>query len=464
MRWIGLGLGPVLCVAVVALPTPEGLTVEGQAALAVLALCVTWWLTVPVPLPVTSLVGLAMLPVLGAMPVTKALALFANPAVFFIIGIFLVAAVMFRTGLSTRVALLALRRLPPGENALCVGVLVVSCLSCAVVVSHAVAALLLPLVLEIIRALDLGLRSRTARRLLLSMAWGTVCGSNLGLLSSARASLALEFYGAFVGERGAAPTIGFLEFSLAALPIVVGCTLITGLVLRWAFPPEGIDLQPALDRLNQRVQEQGGFSWREGLAIGVLALMVTAMVVSGPTWLAPIALIAGAALFVFRIIDWDAAERDVNWGVVFLYGGAIAVGTALHVTGATGWIVDEALGGRSPNPWALLWMVSAGTGFLTEAVSNSAVIAVMLPVMLGAAEVLQIRPEVFPLLVSLSAGFAFALPTSTPALAMVFGTGHVQVAHTLWLGMLLTLVSSGILLFVVRFYWPLIGIQVMGGS
>ena len=119
---IALVLGPWLCALIRIAPTPEGLTEPGQAALAILALCVTWWLGTPVALPVTSLVGLALLPVLGALPTAEALALFGNPAVFFVIGVFLVAAVLFQTGLSTRVTLLGLRRFSGSEDALCYAV------------------------------------------------------------------------------------------------------------------------------------------------------------------------------------------------------------------------------------------------------------------------------------------------------------------------------------------------------
>ena len=111
--------GPLLCAAITCGPTPDGLTAAGQAALGVLALCVTWWLTSPVPLPVTSLLGLALLPVLGALPTTEALALFGNQAVFFVIGVFLVAAALLQTGLSARLTLLGLRRVSASEDALC---------------------------------------------------------------------------------------------------------------------------------------------------------------------------------------------------------------------------------------------------------------------------------------------------------------------------------------------------------
>ena len=83
-RVFALLSGPLVCGIVKTLPSPEGLPSEGQASLAVLGFCVCWWLLGAVPLPVTSLVGLALLPTLGALPTQTALSLFGNQAVFFV--------------------------------------------------------------------------------------------------------------------------------------------------------------------------------------------------------------------------------------------------------------------------------------------------------------------------------------------------------------------------------------------
>ncbi|MEL6343660.1 MAG: SLC13 family permease, partial [Myxococcota bacterium] len=281
-RPLALVFGGLLCAAIALAPTPVGLTAAGQAALAVLALCVVWWLFTPVELPVTALVGLALLPTLGALAIPDTMALFGNQAVFFVIGVFLIASVMAQTGLSTRLALVVLRRFSSSEDALCLVVLLLSWALCAVVVSHAVAALMLPIVLGVIRALDLAPRSRTARRLLLSMAWGTVCGSNLGLLSSARASLALTFYDNFREKSEMShAVISFTDYSLAAAPVSLCAVVFVAIALRLLFPPEGIALAPAIARLDAQVQEMGALSRREALTSIVVAAMVGTMIAAG---------------------------------------------------------------------------------------------------------------------------------------------------------------------------------------
>lgn len=460
-RLMALLAGPLLAALVAYMDTPAGLTLAGQRSLAVLTLCVVWWVFTPVGLPVTSIMGLALLPLLGAMPASEAFALFGNQAVFFVIGVFLVAAVMLETGLSSRISLMCLRRLAKDENRICNGVLFVSWGLCAVVVSHAVAALMLPIVLELLRALNLGPRSNTAKRLLLSMAWGTVAGSNLTLLSSARATLSLELYGSYLADHDlpAAP-IGFLEYSLGSAPVSLASVLIAAFVLRWAFPPEGLDLKPAMERLNERVKAMGPISSREMTTLAVIGAMIVCVILYGRDYgLGTVALLFSAILFSLQTLKWEDAERYVNWGVALMYGGAIAIGSALHSSGATGWLIDTLMPAGDIAPWWTLATTAVVTAGMTELVSNSAVIALLMPVILPVAEQVSLDPRVFAWAAPISAGLAFVLPTSTPALAMVFGTGHLRIRHALP-GVIITIFSLIAFLLAAQFVWPLIGLPV----
>ncbi len=91
-------------------PPPAGLSQEGQAAIAVFAMCFILWTTGALPLSVTSLLAIAFLPLFGALEAGTAFSLFGNRAVFFILGAFMLAAAMMSSGLSVRISLLFLRR------------------------------------------------------------------------------------------------------------------------------------------------------------------------------------------------------------------------------------------------------------------------------------------------------------------------------------------------------------------
>jgi sodium-dependent dicarboxylate transporter 2/3/5 len=458
---IALFVGPAVAAFVALVPTPEGLAPEGQRGLAILALCVIWWLLTPVALPVTSLLGMALLPLLGVLAPNEAFAFFGNQAVFFVVGVFLIAAAMLRSGLSARLALWAMRFLARSENALCAAVLGLSALMCLVVVSHAVAALMLPIVLGLVRALDLRPRSATARRLILSLAWGSIIGSNLTLFASARASLALQVYGT-QGESSSlhAAPIGVLQFTAATAGIVLILLVMTYGLLRWLYPPEGIDMEPAVARLDEKVGELGGFSSKEWKTLLVIAAMVPSLVLLAPEYgLGTVAIAFSAALFGLGVLEWESAERYVNWGIVLLYGGAIAIGAGLAESGAMEWVGDYILPAEGSSPLFALILITAMGALFTAFVANAAVIALMLPAVLIACPGLGLNAQAVTVIMAVSTGLSFALPVSTPAMALAYGTGYVPTRQGVAYGSLLGLLAIPVVVLVAVVVWPWIGLS-----
>ena len=70
---------------------PEGLNPQGQKAIAIFALCLVLWMTNIIPLAITSLLAIVLIPLLGVMDTKTAFSLFGNRAVFFILGAFIQA-------------------------------------------------------------------------------------------------------------------------------------------------------------------------------------------------------------------------------------------------------------------------------------------------------------------------------------------------------------------------------------
>ncbi|MEL6348886.1 MAG: SLC13 family permease [Myxococcota bacterium] len=177
--------------------------------------------------------------------------------------------------------------------------------------------------------------------------------------------------------------------------------------------------------------------------------------------LSVVALLFSGLLFALRVLSWDDAVRYVNWGVVLLYGGAIAIGGALDETGATRWLVGAILPDGGLGPWLTFVSVGVLASGFTEMVSNSAVMAVLLPVALPISEQVGVSPRAVTLLAPICAGFAYVLPTSTPAMTIVYGTGYLRITDTLP-GILITIVSLITFFALTAFLWPLVGLSVYG--
>ncbi|HXH71211.1 MAG TPA: SLC13 family permease, partial [Mariprofundaceae bacterium] len=108
--FVALGVVAALAWAALLQGAPAGLSIQGWNALVVFGLCLVLWVTQLLPLAVTSILGLALLPLLGVLPGGEVYAMFGNKAVFFILGAFILAAGIMKSGLSEHLALAVFNR------------------------------------------------------------------------------------------------------------------------------------------------------------------------------------------------------------------------------------------------------------------------------------------------------------------------------------------------------------------
>ena len=198
------------------MPTSAGLNPAGQRALAVFILTLTLWLTHVLPLSVTSLLGIALLPLLNVMSLEYTFSLFGSKAIFFILGALILASGLYQTGLGSRLAFKNISFSGNSPLKLLYGVLFTAAFLSLIMPEHAVAALLFPIVLEIAVSLDLKpLESNYGKLLFLTMAWGTVIGGITTYLGGARNLLAAGLL-----EKHYGISIGFFEWIKYNWPLI----------------------------------------------------------------------------------------------------------------------------------------------------------------------------------------------------------------------------------------------------
>jgi len=454
---------PYVALAVIALlaylalnqTPPEGLTENGWRSIIVFCLCLILWVTQLLPLSVTSLMGLALLPLLGVLPANDAYGMFGNSAVFFILGAFMLAAGVIKSGLSEHVALSLVDRIGLGPRRLLMTMLLLPACMAAFIPEHAVAAVMLPIVWEIVRGLGLKPGHRYAQSLFFAMAWGAIIGGVATLLGGARGPLAMGIVEELTGK-----SFSFLDWTLATGPLVIGMLVVGAVLLLVVTPFEGLDIHSARERIEKRQLELGDLSLQGKMMALLLSVTVLLWITAGhDLGLASIALVSVVLMFAFRLVSWKEVESHVSWGVVLMYGGAIAVGKALTVTGAGTWLAQELLPSGLTGI-ALLALLALITLLMTESVSNAAAVAILLPVVIPFGVEAGFDPVTIAMAVGIIAGFAFMLPMGTPPNAMVYGTGYVELKSMLRFGAILSL--SALLLFVLvsGTWWPLVGLGV----
>ena len=457
--WFRGGFVGLSCVAflfLALLPPFEGLTRQGQNALAIFQLCLSLWVTILLPLAVTGLLSIGLLTLFQVMPTGEVFALFGNRVVFFILGVFVLAAAMMQSGLSKRMALFFLRFFRTSANMLILGVLLTCAFLAFWMPAHAVAAIMFPIATEIARSLRLNpIQSSYGKAIFISLAWGAVIGGVATFLGGARNPLAIGIL-----KEDYDLSIGFFNWMVAVVPMVIILLALAYGVIRIFFKSEIERVDAAQLTLRDEVARLGRMSPQEK-RIGVIALLtiLTWIFLSNHFGLATIAVLSAVSLFIVRAIRWKDIEGYINWGIILMYGGAIALGSALDKTGAAKWMALHLLSPFTGDPFLLLGAIALVMILLTEGISNVASVAVMLPVAFGFAEAMDINPIIIVYIVAVPAGLAYCLPISTPPVAIAFSSGYLRTYDALKGGGLLILFSLIVFLIGIRFYWPLIGLM-----
>ena len=436
-------------------PLPAGLSPEGKSAGALFVLCTTLWVSNLLPVAITGLLAVALLGLSGAMTPNDAFAAFGSSAVFFILGVFIIAAALTKSGLSKRWALLFLAHFGRSPYIFASGLMITSALATVFMPAQATAAMLFPIAFEVARAMRLKpAESAYGKVLFLSLAWGAMVGSNASFLGSTRAALALGLL-----HKSFGISMTFAEWMIASLPLVLIGMATIPLVLRFSFPAEHVDFPAARRVLDEAVRELGPIHWPQVRVALVMLLTVGAWVfLAGRIDLAIIALLGATLMFVTGALTWEDVDGKIYWSVILMYGGAIALAAALDRSGAVQWAMTSLFGDVQISPFAALAGMAIGTLFVSEFMSNAAAVAVMLPIGFTIAEQSGVPPAAIMLATSFGAGLDFALPISSAPNTIAFASGYIKMTDLLKAGAIMTLASIVTLLLVARFWWPLLSV------
>jgi sodium-dependent dicarboxylate transporter 2/3/5 len=439
---------------IIILPAPEGLTLAGKNAIAIFIPCLILWVSNAIPLAITSIFAIVLVPLLGVLPKEEVYALFGNEAVFFILGAFILAGAVMHSGLSNRIALAIMERFGASPKRLLASIFLLAAVLSFFMSEHAVAAMLFPIVLEIAKGLELRPgRSSYGKLLFLSLAWGCVIGGVATFLGGARVPLAM---GILKETTGA--TIDFVTYSVAVFPLVVVLLVVGFTVLLRSFPIDIDGVGKAHELLSKKIHAMGKVSYNEYAVGTVLVATVFAWVLLGRViGLATIALSSVVVLFIFRLVRWKDIEEYVNWGIILMYGGAIILGTALERSGAASWLANITIGEWVTQPWTVVAFFSFFALLFTEGISNAAVIAILLPVGIGFSGRFSMDPTIIAYAIAVPAGLAFSLPLSSPANAIAVSSNFITVRDMARAGVIMSFTAWIVFNLMARFYWPIIG-------
>ncbi|MCA9489379.1 MAG: SLC13 family permease [Myxococcales bacterium] len=474
-RLVMAGAGALVALGVGALPWSDATTGRMDALAVWMA---WWWVTEAVPIPVTSLLPLVAMPLLGLGTADEVARNYGKPTIFLFLGGFVLALGLQRSGLHRRVALHIVRRVGSTPPRLVLGFMLGSALLSMWLSNTAAVMVMLPIALSILeeaqeREVGADVRAALGTSLMLGIAYAADIGGMSTPVGTPPNLVLLDLQRQLLPDL---PPIGFGQWMLFGLPLSItflacGWWLLANVLFRTT-RESVFGGGESIERELQALGPVRADEWSAGL---VFLLTATAWMTGADLRLsedlvlhgwrtltglrlddAGVALGAAGLLFLIpsrerpgeALMDWSTA-RQVPWGVLLLFGGGFALAQGFQSSGLSALIGSELAGLAGVPEVGLTALVTLVITFLTEFTSNTATATLVLPILADAAEPLHVDPRALMIPATLAASCAFMMPVASPTQAIVFGSGHVSIRQMVRAGLWFNLL--GILLVTVLY-------------
>ncbi len=457
---IGLFLGPALALGMLFTGPPDALQDPAWRTAAIGVLMAIWWATEAVPIAATALLPIILFPMFDVRNLVDTVVPYSNKVIYLFLGGFIVAFAMQRWNLHRRIALNILQYAGGNGRALIGGFMLASALISMWVMNTSTTMMLLPIAVSIItvihksvKSLDDKARADFQYALLLGVAYASSIGGIATLIGTAPNGILKSFMETSYGVE-----IDFLSWMAVGLPLSAAMLPLAWIALtRFVFKVDFVTSGEGKAELKRLKDEMGTISvpeTRVAIVFTIMALMwVTSPLLRKMPALAAlddsiIAMMGALTLFLLPsgdtsdpvLLRWKYAEK-LPWGVLILFGGGLALATAVSDTGLAAWI-GSSLQALGTLPLILLIATTATLIiFLTELTSNIATTATFLPVVGAIAIESGFDPILVTVPVTLAASCAFMLPVATPPNAIVFGSGLLTIPKMVRAGIALNIIG-----------------------
>ena len=410
------------------------------------------WLTEAFNITVTSLMVPILAIGLNVLPTKAAFAPCSEPIIFMFFGGFVLAAVMNIQKLDLWIANHIIR-LARGNLKLTVLYLFAATAGLSLFINNtAVAAMMLPLTLGILKKVDL----KTNRALYVFVLLGIAFSASIGGIGTLTGSAPNAILASQL-------KITFSEWLFYGMPVTI--LLMIGMVFSLL-----VILRPNFNVPFEISLEEIPMTGRRKITLAVFVIAAFFLVFG--SWLEPmirstlelsqpiknfdavVAMTAVIILCVTHTATWSEIQDRTEWGVLMLFGGGLVLGIVLKETGASKILADTIVSYIGVQHWLVMTLVlTAFIVFLTEFTSNTATAALMIPIFISVAEGVGLPPVSLAAIVACSASCAFMLPIATPPNAIVFSTGYIKQGEMVKVGFLLNIISTLVIGGLTYFFW-----------
>lgn len=427
LQRISLFIGPLLSIFAAYLCIQNGQSFALATTVAVTICCAIWWLFEPVPAPVTALLPLAILPLLGVLSAKEVAQSYGHELILLLAGGFMLSRALEKSGAHQRLAMKMVKAFGGRSGRhLLYGFIAATGFISMWISNTATTLLMLPVAIAIIEKYP---DKRLEVPLILSIAYAASIGGMGTPIGSPPNLVFMQVY-----QQTTGIAYGFFDWMQVGVPVALVALVVLGLWLG-----RRLKNSPAA-----QLPDIGSWTVAERRVLIVFALTAAAWIFrtepfgGWSNWLgldkandASVALIAVIVLCLIsdgregRLLDWNSAEK-IPWGALILFGGGIALATAFDKSGLSDLIGQHLTGLRHlPLPLLMLGLMT-GVVLLSEIASNTATAVLLMPIMAATAKAINVEPALLMYPAVLAASVGFMLPVATAPNAIAYGTGLVS--------------------------------------
>ncbi len=457
-RLISLIAGP-LAFIIIELICQDELLIH---VLAVLSWMLIWWMTEVVNLAVTALLPLILFPLLEVSTLKEISVNYSHPIVFLFFGGFVLALAIEKWNLHKRIALSIIQKTGIKSRQVLLGFMIATAFLSMWISNTATTIMMLPIALSVLNVIQVDKKqSNTIGFLLLvSIAWSANIGGIMTLIGTPPNLILLGFL-----REQLSRDITFANWLLIGIPTGVALLAVTYFVMSRFLP--SFNLFDGENVIEQELEGLGRMSKPEKRVAVVFLLTALAWIIRPllVKWFrldaltdTHVALMCAVVLFVLpsgeigdgRILKWNDTSK-LAWGILILFGGGLALASAINNSGALT-LIENYLSSLDISSVLIMIAIIAFVGiFVTELVSNMALVAATLPLILAISKSLHVDFLVLALPLTLGASCAFMFPMATPPNAIVFSSGKIKIEKMARFGLLIN--AMAFVIITLSSYW-----------
>lgn len=437
----------IIAISIAFAPPLPGLNDKSMKMIGIIILAVVYWATECIPMPITGLMIILLLVILGVLPFSKAYSYVADKVIALMLAGEVLSVVLAKHGVDRYISLKILGITGERAERVILGTMLSTALISMWIPNTAAAAIMAPIAVGVLSLFgaEKG-KSNLGKAMMIGVAYAASTGGLGTPVGTPPNPITISYV-----EKSSGIKIGFTTWMMWGVPLALILTLIAWIILIMIYRPEIKNIGESRRIIEMELAKIGGLSGERFKAF-LFFLIAASLWISDPvssrfvpdwTYVVSVLMIIAVALPRVGVLTWSDISKGVDWGILFLFGGGLALGGGLIESGLASTIsniVSKYLSGYSPIVMILGIGLIASLSIVAFC-SITATASFSVPVAVAVAKGLNMHPAVAAIAAGIASTFAFLLPANTPPNAIAYSYGYFKNYEMAKVGLLLIFVS-----------------------